>query len=166
MKTLVRVAFGVLLAFGGLAGAADWTKIKVVEMTEAEFLSSFGPPDEVIVTFPWSEWSAQWKKRPVKSHYKLRYTRPQSKSSVLSGPGGNADSVEVEVSSGRVRAVWWHYGGMPARNAAASFRADPALTFGPREAASSAVKAVPGGTLFVDLEGPHDSTVRVLLSLK
>lgn len=166
MRTQLKVALAVVLTLGSVGGAADWTRIKIAEMTEAEFLISFGPPDEVVVTFPWSEWSAQWKKRPVKAHYKLRYTQPSSKSSVLTGPGGKADSVEVEISGGRVRAVWWHYGGMPAREAAAAFRADPELTFGPREAASRAAKRVAGGALFVDLEGPYDSTVSVLLSLK
>jgi hypothetical protein len=167
MRLYRRVAVILLAGFAvcGIAEAADWTTIKPGVTTEAEILAAFGAPDEVAATFPWSEWSARWKKRPLTRDYLLRYRVQYSKSVLLVGPGGKADDVEVELWDRKVGAVRWHYGGPSAHAAAAALRADPQMSFGAQESISHAGKGVTGGVLWVEV-GPGDSRVEVLLQLK
>jgi hypothetical protein len=153
------------LFVGGVADAADWARIKPGVTTEAELVAAFGAPTEVVATFPWAEWSARWKKRPVTPQYVLRYRVGDSNSALLVGPGGKADDVEVDVWDRKVGGVRWHYGGPSARTAASLLRADPQMKFGAPEAMSHAGRSVEGGILWAEV-GPNDSTVEVLLALK
>lgn len=159
------VFLNLLMALAGTSETNDWSSIKIDVTTQAELIAAFGSPDEVIATFPWSEWSAIWKKRPLTSYYVLRYRKQYSSSRLLVGPGGEADDVEVTIRKGNVGSVRWHYGGPSARAAVGTLRADPAMNFGPVEGLSHGGKAVTGGSLWVEV-GPGDSTVEVLLQLK
>jgi len=163
MRILVALIIASVLSSG--VHAADWRSIKPAVTTEAELIAAFGPPDEVLSTFPWAEWSATWKKRPAVSHYTLRYTVQGSKSELLVGPGGPADDAEVHVAAGRVQAVEWHYGGPSARAAGQQLRADPTMTFGPTGSVSQASSLAPDGVIFAEL-GPNDTRVEVRLELK
>ena len=162
MRTLF--AFVVVALASTLAVAADWHMIQPHVTTESELLSVFGPPDEVVSTYPWSEWSAKWKKRPNASHYTLMY-RGASGSALLVGPAGKADSVEVAISNSKVIGLTWHHGGPSAKAAAASLRADPEMAFGPNKTVFTAGKGSPGQSIYVEF-GPDDSEVAVHLSLK
>jgi hypothetical protein len=133
--------------------------------TEAELVAHFGTPDEVITTFPWSEWSAKWKKRPIVSGLTWRYTIQESKSPLLEGPGGPADSVEVDMHDSKVVSVRWRYGGASAKAAAEMLRANSSLKMGPTAATSRAFGGSVGQALVVEF-GPNDSQVEVRLDLK
>ncbi len=104
---LAAVLFLVLC---GQASAEEWRMIRPAATSEFEVLKAFGPPDEVVFTFPWAEWTADWKKRPKADRYTLRYSRYAGKSVVsalLIGPAGPADGADVEISHGRVMSVVW-----------------------------------------------------------
>ena len=165
LRSLVAVAVVSAVAVSAKTEAADWTSIRVGVTTEAEVIAAFGPPDEVVATFPWSEWSARWKIRPHTRDYLLRYRVQSSKSAVLVGPGGKADDVEIEMWDRKVGAVRWHYGGPSANAAAATLRADLEMSFSAANSVTKAVKAVSGGSLYVEV-GSGDTTVQVLLQLK
>jgi hypothetical protein len=96
-STIVLVAMA-LVSTSTLA--ADWQTIRPQVTTERELISIFGAPDEVVSTYPWTEWSANWKKRPKASHYTLEYGNA-SESILRVGPAGRADSVEVMVADRR-----------------------------------------------------------------
>jgi hypothetical protein len=129
---------------------ADWRVIKPAVTTQDELIATFGPPDEVVATFPWSEWSAKWKKRPISTNYTLRYL-VVSRSALLPGPAGSADAVEVIVADKRVIAVRWIYHGPTARVAMDTIRKDPEMDLAPRESDfPSASKPVPNGWLVVE----------------
>jgi hypothetical protein len=153
-----------LVLLYGLAASADWHDIKPQVTTERELTSAFGTADEVVTTFPWSEWNAKWKIRPRVSGYTLRYNSA-STSAILVGPAGKADSAEVDVWDSKIIAVTWHYGGPSAKTAAATLRADPQISF----IAGGSVSAGGGGpigqSIYAEL-GPNDTKVTVSLSLK
>lgn len=163
----MRTVVALILASGLLpqAHAADWRSIKPGDTSEAELITAFGPPTEVLSTLPWAEWSATWKKHPIASHYTLRYTVQGSKSQLLVGPGGPADDAEVHVAAGRVLAVVWHYGGPSARAAGQQLRADSTMIFGSSGSVSQGSSAVPNGVIFAEL-GANDTRVEVRLELK
>jgi rhodanese-related sulfurtransferase len=110
----------------------DWRSIRPQVTTEAELVARFGAPAEVVTTFPWSEWTAKWKKRPIVSRFTLRYTIQESKSPLLDGPAGPADSVEVAMHDSKVVSVMWRYGGSSAKAAAQLLRANSNLKMGPQ----------------------------------
>ena len=149
----------------GAALPQDWTIIKPNVTTVAELTKVFGPPDEVVASFPWSEWSAVWKKRPVTDRYTLRYIAQASRSALLDGPAGKADSVDVVISAKRVLAVEWEYGGPSARLAATRIRGDAGMQHDTVGSLMRAAKDVPGGWLLAELS-PGDSNVRVELQRK
>jgi hypothetical protein len=167
MRTWRRVAVTVVsvLGLGCASEAGDWSGVKPGITTEPELLATFGSPDEVVATFPWVEWSARWKKRPLSTQYLFRYRVQYSSSDLLVGPGGKADDVEVEIADRKVLAVRWHYGGPPARAAAASLRGDPEIHFQEADSVSRGSKPLPAGLLVVDI-GPRNSTLQVVLQLK
>jgi hypothetical protein len=167
MKTrlLLIVTVVAVAAPHGVARSADWTSIKPQTTTEAELRAAFGPPDEVIATFAWSEWSAVWKKRPVTNRYVLRYTAQLSRSALLTGFAGKADAVNVTISDKKVLSVEWTYGGPSARVAAGVVRADTQMNHDRVESGSQSSKQLTSGWLTVDL-GPNDSKVRVVLEMK
>ena len=143
----------------------DWTVIKPAVTTQDELIAAFGRPDEVFATYPWSEWSAKWKKRPVSTNYTLRYLAV-SRSSLLPGPAGSADAVEVIVADKRVIAVRWIYHGPTARAAMDAIRNDPEMVLALRESEfPSASKPVPNGWLVVE-RLRDGGTVHVTLELK
>jgi hypothetical protein len=83
-----------------VATAGEWKTIKPGATSESKLIEAFGPPDEVISTFPWTEWNAKWKKRPKADHYTLRYSRYSGKaaiSALLTGPAGPAEEADVRV---------------------------------------------------------------------
>jgi hypothetical protein len=166
MKTrlLLIVTLVAVVAPHGVARSVDWTGIKPQTTTEAELIAAFGPPDEVIATFAWSEWSAVWKKRPVTNRYVLRYTAQVSRSALLTGPAGKADAVDVTISNKKVMSVEWTHGGLSARAAAGVVRADTQMNHSGAGSVSQSAKSVPSGWLTVDL-GPNDSTDRVQLAM-
>jgi hypothetical protein len=164
-RLLLTFAFVMIATTGGVEQSSSWTSIKPSVTTQAELIAAFGPPDQVVATFPWSEWSATWKKRPLSDWYVLKYQRPDSRSGLLHGPAGPADSVEVTIGGKKVIVVEWIYGGPSARAAAAVLRTDPQMDPVPREPGSYAAKDVPGGWVSAEL-GPGDSRVRVTLELK
>jgi len=94
----VVLAFSVGLGLCCASETADWTTVRPGITTDAELVAAFGSPDEVVATFPWTEWSARWKKRPLTSRHLLRYGAQSSGSPLLVGPGGKADDVEVAIS--------------------------------------------------------------------
>ena len=147
------------------APARDWSDLRPAVTTEKELLSWFGPPTEVVATFPWGEWSARWKKRPLTASYRLRYEVGSSSSRLLVGPGGKAEEVEVTVHDGRVGSIWWRYGGPSARSAAASLRETPEFNFRAQNPGSVGARSVEGGWITVDI-GENDSVVEVRLQLK
>ena len=154
--------------FCGPTSAQEWKIIRPATTSEAELIKAFGPPDEVISTFPWAEWSAKWKKRPKAHRYTLRYSRYADKSEaseLLLGPGGPADGADVEISGGRVMSVVWHYGGYSARVAAKTLRADSSVKVGGAEEVSRAFGRTEHGVLVVEI-GFEDSRVDVRLELK
>jgi hypothetical protein len=155
----------VALVASGASRAADWKSIKPARTGEAEVIAQFGAPDEIVATFPWSEWSARWKTRPRTSQYVIRYRSDPAKSDLLRGPGGAADAAEVYLSKGTVVSVTWHYSGPSARAAAATLRADTEIQFSPPESPSYGSKALPDGRLFIEF-GSEESSVRVVYDLK
>jgi hypothetical protein len=157
--------FGIALSVCGASSAADWTSIKPAHTTEKQLIAEFGAPDEIVATFPWSEWSARWKIRPRTSNYALRYRSDPAKSELLIGPGGKADSVEVDISESTVLSVTWQYGGPSARRAAEVLRSDPEMHFSSPESPSYGSKLGPNGRVFAEL-GADNSTVRVVYDLK
>lgn len=159
MRVLALVAM--LLALAPSAHGADWRSIKPTQTSEAELIGAFGAPDDVTATFPWSEWSAKWKKRPNSSGYVFRYSAWNSQSSLLVGPGGPADDVAVDIHSRQVFAVAWHYHGPSAVAAAARLRAD--LARNPDLLAD--VRTSAAGVVWVKF-APDDSDVEVRLELK
>jgi len=167
MRMCCHGVFTVLVALLACAAlqAGDWTTIRPAVTTEAELLAAFGSPDEVVATFPWAEWSARWKKRPVAAGYVLSYQVQGSKSPLLVGPAGQADHVEVNVWQGKVGAVRWQYGGPTARAAAEVLRGDPQVRFDTADTLAHGGKPVTGGLLSVEI-GPRDARVEVLLQLK
>ena len=164
MNTLAAAATVLLtLVLAPEQKATDWDVIQPGITTLTELTTKFGSPDEVLAAFPWSEWSATWKKRPVSRNYIFRYT--SAASPLLKGPAGLADSVEVSIADRKVISIEWRYGGPSARKAAATVRADGQMNQGPNESVSKAAKDVPGGWLLVEM-GQNDSTVRVVLEMK
>jgi hypothetical protein len=163
MRWFIGVVIAAVLSPALLA--ADWKSIRPDATSEAELIDAFGPPDEVVSTFPWAEWSAKWKKRPKSSHYILRYTVQSSKSELLVGPAGAADDAEVHIYDGVVGVVKWHYGGPSARAAAAMLRADPEVRSGPVESMSRGARETEGGWI-TSTVGPGDAQVEVVLALK
>lgn len=147
------------------APARDWSDVRPAVTTENELLNWFGPPTEVVATFPWGEWSAKWKKRPRTDFYRLRYEVGSSSSPLLVGPGGKAEEVEVTVRNGRVGSIWWRYGGPSARSAAASLRGTPEFNFRAQHPGAMGARSVDGGWITVDI-GENDSVVEVRLQLK
>ena len=145
--------------------AHDWSRVRPAVTTERELLSWFGPPTEVVATFPWDEWSAKWKKRPRTDFYRLRYEVGSSSSPLLIGPGGKAEEVEATVHDGRVDSIWWRYGGPSARSAAASLRKTPEFTFRAQNPGAVGARSVDGGWITADI-GENDSVVEVRLQLK
>jgi rhodanese-related sulfurtransferase len=143
----------------------DWRSIRPQVTTEAELVARFGAPAEVVTTFPWSEWTAKWKKRPIVSRFTLRYTIQESKSPLLDGPAGPADSVEVAMHDSKVVSVMWRYGGSSAKAAAQLLRANSNLKMGPTETTSRAFGGSLGQSLVVEF-GPNDTQVDVRLELK
>ena len=163
ISCLIGIA-GLFVILGPAAGA-DWNEIRPQVTGEPEILSKFGSPDEIVVTFPWQEWSAKWKKRPRASYYTFRYQH-ESPSSLLTGPGGQADSAEVEIGDGKVMIVRWLYGGPSARAAAARIRADTTMKpSGSEGTVQYLAKEVTGGWVSVEI-GPRDAEVKVTLQLK
>jgi hypothetical protein len=169
MHTWPILHFVMLLAVGPTVQAPrvrpDWTVIKPTVTTQDELIATFGPPDEVLATFPWTEWNAKWKKRPISRTYTLRYL-VVSRSSLLPGPAGSAEAVEVIVGDKRVIAVRWIYHGPTARAAMDAIRNDPEMDFAPRESDfPSASKPLPNGWLVVE-RLRDGGTVHVTLDLK
>jgi hypothetical protein len=154
----------VLSSSADLAGQ-DWTRVRPAVTTEAELLEWFGPPTNVLATFPWNEWNAKWKKRPVSLTYRLRYESGSSTSDLLVGPGGSAESVEVIVADKKVHGIRWRYGGPFAKTAAANLRASAIYEFRARNSGSVASAALDGGFVLVEI-GPDDTEVEILLQLK
>jgi hypothetical protein len=147
------------------SSAADWKSIKPALTSEKEVIAQFGVPDEVVATFPWSEWSARWKIRPLSSHHTLRYRSDVASSDLLVGPGGKADSAEVFIGNDVVQTVTWSYGGPSARAASEMLRADTEMHFSPSDSPSYGSKAVPNGRVFVEFD-PSGSSLRVVYDLK
>ena len=165
MRFLIAV-FIIVLAVVEPALALEWETIQPQITKEAELLDRFGAPDEVVTFFPWSEWSAKWKKRPIATHYTLRYFSYSSKSPLLVGPGGKADSVEVKISNSKVVIVTWHYGGPSAHAAAAELRKNPDMKIERNVTTiSHGNMGSPGKNIMISF-GPNDSTVEVQLALK
>jgi len=79
----VVLAFSVGLGLCCASETADWTTVRPGITTDAELVAAFGSPDEVVATFPWTEWSARWKKRPLTSRHLLRYGAQSSGSPLL-----------------------------------------------------------------------------------
>jgi hypothetical protein len=143
----------------------DWTQVRPAVTTEKEVLAWFGPPTNVVASFPWGEWSATWKKRPRTDSYRLRYEAGSSSSPLLVGPGGQSEAVEVSIWKGKVQSIGWRYGGPLARSAAASLRATPDFNFRARSNGATGSRNVEGGWLTADI-GENDTVVEVTLQLK
>ena len=143
----------------------DWTAIVPQATTQAELTMEFGPPDEVVATFPWSEWSATWKRRPVTRNYLLRYAKERSQSRLLNGPAGPADSVDVHIADKKVIAVEWMHGGPTARAAAARIRADPEVRSTNAHEPLKWAKDAINGTLSFEVAS-DDSQVRAFYQMK
>ena len=163
--SVLAITVWLLAAVPQAGPVADWTSIKPQATTEAELTSMFGPPDEVEAVFPWSEWSATWKKRPVSSRYLVRYTKQASRSKLLEGPLGMADEVEVSIALKKVISVEWIHGGPSARPAAARVRGDTQLTHITHEGVVKSAKNVPDGFLSFEV-AQDESRVRILLQMK
>jgi hypothetical protein len=159
------ISFILTLSASSSSGAADWKTIQPARTSETEVISKFGPPDEIVAIFPWTEWSARWKIRPITNRYTLRYRSDPAKSDLLLGPGGTADDAEVSISKGTVIAVTWHYSGPSARAASALLRADPEISFTPPESPSYGSKALPDGRLFIEFDS-SGTAVHVVYDLK
>jgi hypothetical protein len=145
--------------------AAEWQAIQPARTPEKELISSFGAPQEIVVTFPWNEWSARWKVRPTSTSHVLRYRSDGPMSPLLQGPGGLASDAEVSVFNGIVHSVTWYYGGPSARAAARILRNDPSVNFTSQESPSTGGKALLYGILFIEI-GRDDTSVKVHLELK
>jgi hypothetical protein len=164
----LRLAALLLVLSCGVTTAGEWKTIKPGATSEAELIEAFGPPDEVISTFPWMEWNAKWTKRPKADHYTLRYSRYSGKAAIselLTGPGGPAEEADVLVYQGRVRGVEWHYGGPLAHDAALALRSDKKMTVDRTHDVSRASVQTDYGVLIVEF-GPEDTRVDVSLGLK
>jgi hypothetical protein len=153
------------MAVCGESQAAGWDAIQPARTSEKELITLFGAPQEIVVTFPWNEWTARWKIRPTSTSYVLRYRSDGPKSSLLQGPGGIADGAEVLLFSGIVHTVTWEYGGPRARDAAGLLRRDPGVRFTSQEPPSTGSKIMPSGVLFIEI-GRGDTNVKVRLELK
>ena len=155
-------------AFPGLAFTqepAHWSAIKIQRSNESEVFTLFGAPDEVVARFSWSEWGAsRYTLRDPRS-YVFRYKAASSNSSILDGPAGAADSVDVKISNGWVITVTWDYGGPTARAAAQILRSDPDMQVSALPKSARASKPMPNGIIFAEL-GPNDTKVRVSYELK
>lgn len=145
--------------------AASWDQIQPQRTTESELVAWFGVPDEVIAAQSWREWRSG-RPRKLQAAHSLRYVSHDRPSPLLSGPGGPADSVEVEIGAdGKVWLVTWHFGGPSARAATEILKADPALKFETEDACSNAWKMVNGYPLTVQI-GPGSGTVEAVFQLK
>ena len=153
------------IALCSTSQAADWEAIQPARTLEKELISLFGSPQEIVVTFPWTEWSARWKIRPNSTNYVLRYRSDGPKSTLLHGPGGLADGVEASVFNGIVHSVTWQYGGPSARDAARLLRSDPGVSFMSQESPTTGSKVMPYGVLFIEI-GRGDTSVKISLELK
>jgi len=165
MRHKTTVAILACLALWQLSIAADWQTIKPNRTTEQELIAAFGPPNEVIATFPWSEWNARWKVRPVTKTYRLRYRSDVGTSPLLSGPAGHADEVNIDVSDRRVLSVQWRYTGESGVTAAQALRADSELKFNTTDSPCYAAKALPNGRLYVEI-AKDNAPVLVVYDLK
>jgi hypothetical protein len=155
----------VALLAASSAGAHDWNDLRPAVTTEREIVSWFGEPTAVIATFPWAQWNAKWKRRPETASYRLRYEVGSSASSLLLGPGGKAEEVEVTIRKGKLGAVRWRYGGPSARSAAAQLRGTPEFAVRPRDSGAVGARSVDGGWLAAEI-GEGDSVVEITLQLK
>jgi hypothetical protein len=145
--------------------AANWDQIEPQRTTESELVALFGVPDEVTATQSWKEWRSGRPRKPQSAHL-LRYVSNDRPSPLLSGPGGTADSVEVEIGAdGKVLLVTWHFGGPSARSATEVLKADPSFKFETEDACSHAWKMVNGYPLLVQI-GPGSGTVEAVFQLK
>jgi hypothetical protein len=146
MKTrlLLIVTLVAVVAPHGVARSADWTGVKPQTTTEAELITAFGSPDEVIATFAWSEWSAVLKKAP--RHKPIRSSVHCAGLALCSpGPAGKADGVDVTISNKKVLSVEWTHGGLSARAAAGVVRADTQMNHSGAGSVSQSAKSVPSG---------------------
>jgi hypothetical protein len=165
MRNRPSIAILVSIAVWQLSTAADWRSIKPNRSTEQELVAAFGPPDEVVATFPWNEWSARWKVRPVTRTYRLRYRSDLRKSPLLAGPGGSADEVNVDIWDRKIVSVVWRYTGDSGVAAAQMLRADPELKFNATESPCYAAKGLPNGRVYVEI-AKGNSPVVVVYDLK
>ena len=162
---LAAATIAVILAAPARAEQASWSVIQPARSTESQIYTWFGPPTEVVATFPWQAWAVSPTKPLTTKNYDFRYQKAQSSSSLLDGPGGPADTATVIISNALVVAIEWLYGGPPARSAAQVLRADPDMKFSSPTSPCYASKPTAHGLVFAEL-GETDSKVRVVYELK
>jgi hypothetical protein len=91
----VRAVPLLLCLFAAPTALADgWRSIDPSFTKESQLIAAFGPPAEVVASFPWSEWEKRGERKP--GRYTLHYRSDLADSPLLTGPGGKAREQEPE----------------------------------------------------------------------